>query len=66
MVMVHVNAVSMTKLCVKLRGQTETIKLEAAKMVEDRNELTLTAFAKNGEKIGYFNLNDVIGWWVEE
>jgi len=56
----------MKTLCVDLRGRSETIKLEAEKVVDDHNELTLTAFDKRGEKIGVFNLSDVMGWRLEE
>ena len=62
----RVYAVSMKTLCVDLRGRSETIKLEAEKVVDDHNELTLTAFDKRGEKIGVFNLSDVMGWRLEE
>ena len=66
MVVMRVYSIAMKTLCVNLKGKPDTIKLDAAKVVDDNNELTLTAFNDKGEKIGTFNLADVAGWWTEK
>jgi hypothetical protein len=66
MLIYHVYAVAMKTLCVNLKGKPDTIRLDVEKVVDDNNELTLTAFDVKGEKIGTFNLSDVAGWWTEK
>lgn len=62
----RVYAVAMKTLCVNLKGKPDTIKLDVEKVIDDDNELTLTAYDAAGEKIGTFNLGDVAGWWTEK
>jgi hypothetical protein len=56
----------MKTLCVLLKGMPEPVKLEIDRYIDDDNELTLTAFNAKGEKIGYFNKNEMAGFWTEK
>lgn len=64
MLISHVYAVAMKKLHVLLKGMSEPVTLEAEKIVDDDNELTLTAFDTEGKKIGLFNKSEIAGFWT--
>jgi len=64
MLISHVYAVAMKTLHVLLKGMSEPVTLEVEKIVDDDNELTLTAFDAEGKKIGLFNKSEVAGFWT--
>ena len=64
MLISHVYAVAMKTLHVLLKGMSEPVTLEVEKIVDDDNELTLTAFDAEGKKIGFFNKGEVFGFWT--
>ena len=66
MLIQRIYSVPMKTLFVTLKGCTEPIKLDAAKVVDDDNELALTAFDAKGEKVGKFNLSEVAAWWLAD
>lgn len=54
----------MVNLCVKLKGNPQIIRVEAD-TVEDESGNSEIFAKKDGNIVGRFRRNGVVGWWVE-
>ena len=62
----RVYSVAMTRLCLQLKGNPQTVKVLAAGVEENQDDYQLLAKDSSGKVIGKFNLHEVVGWWTEE
>lgn len=61
-----VYSVSMTILCVQIKGNETAVRVKTEHVDENKENGELLAKDSHGHVIGKFKIGEIVGWWTEE